>query len=111
MEVLIAHTRDTDIDSQLAAAVQSSCHVQQKLSDRLTIASIGPKDKPLIAAAPGVLGVFEGKFSSDLFELSDAERLAVSAWNLRQTSRYQARKKSRRGEGLSWDHPDFEPEG
>jgi hypothetical protein len=111
MEVLIVTTVDTGIASQLPETVRSKAHVQQKLSNRLAIATIEPEQKAEIAAIPGVLGVFEGEVPAEELALSETEKLAIEAWNLRHSKQFKAQKESRRGEGLSWDHPGFEREG
>lgn len=61
---------------------------------------------------PGVAGVYESSVPEDvLADLRESERLGASAWNERQKDEFREAKKQRKGEGLSWGHPDFEREG
>jgi hypothetical protein len=65
-----------------------------------------------LAGDPAVSGVFEGAVPSALTQdLDETGKLGVAAWNERHSDAYAHAKKGRVGEGLSWDHPDFEKEG
>jgi hypothetical protein len=61
---------------------------------------------------PDVLGVFEGQASDKLLGgLDETGKMGVAAWNERHTASFRAAKKKRKGEGMAWDHPDYDKEG
>ena len=65
-----------------------------------------------LAALPGVVGFYHGTVPEEVPErLDETAQLGITAWNQRHTPSYQEAKRQRKGEGLSWDHPDFEREG
>jgi hypothetical protein len=43
--------------------------------------------------------------------LEETARLGLAAWNARHETSFEQRKRARVGEGVPWDHPDFEREG
>jgi len=73
----------------------------------------GPSEiVPSLDGREGIAGVFQGTVPDDVTEnLDDTGRLGVAAWNTRHTAAYKDAKRERKGEGLAWDHPGFEPEG
>jgi hypothetical protein len=61
---------------------------------------------------PGVIGVYQGSVPEDkTLELDETARLGVAAWNQRRRPSFTEAKRRRKGEGLSWGHPDFDREG
>jgi hypothetical protein len=61
---------------------------------------------------PGVVGVYRDAVPEDVTgDLDETGRLGVAAWNHRRQPSFDEAKRQRKGEGLSWDHPDFEREG
>ena len=73
----------------------------------------GPSEiVPSLGGREGIAGVFQGAAPKDVTEnLDDTGQLGIAAWNTRHTAAYTASKRERKGEGLAWDHPGFEPEG
>ena len=65
-----------------------------------------------LEADRGVAGVFHGEVPEAFVAPLDATgRLGIAAWNQRHSAAFLEAKEERKGEGLAWDHPGFEPEG
>lgn len=67
-----------------------------------------------IAGHPSISGIYKGAVADEALAeagLGETERLGIAAWNERQSPRHHEAKQRRKGEGLAWDHPDYEPEG
>lgn len=85
---------------------------KQSYGRRLLIVEGTPKLARTLRAHPGVLAVHTGAVPDKYSEILDeTAQLGIAAWNHRQSRPYKAGKKERIGEGLAWDHPDFEREG
>lgn len=98
------------LDPQGAAEAQdrlrSGHRVTQVGSPRVVVVAVSPEETPPSPSTPGVVAVSSGAPPPDVLEeLDDQETLFVRAW----TSRMTGPQKQRRGEGLPWDAPGFEP--
>lgn len=96
---------DGDPQDPALEEVRKEQRVTQAVSDR--VFAIEKPDSQQIAAleaTPGVLLCPEGSTPPNVpVDLSSAERIWIDAWGKR------GEPKPRRGEGLSWDAPGFEP--
>jgi hypothetical protein len=98
------------LDSVTAAEAQEQLHrthrVTQVGSPRVVVVAVSPEETPPSPSTPGVVTVSSGSLPPDIFEeLDEQEALFVAAW----ASRMTGPEKQRRGEGLPWDAPGFEP--
>jgi hypothetical protein len=96
--------------------------IRQQIKDEMKIMqSYGPdvfivkalhKKLQSLTAYPEVIGVYEGQTPEDIVQgLDETGLLGVAAWNERHKPSFRAAKRERIGEGLPWDHPDFDAEG
>jgi hypothetical protein len=87
------------------AAIARVAPAKQAISDRVFVADVAGTGLDALRATPGIAQVVTGGEPVDaLPEMTDTERLFVSAW---LSSRGE--KKSRRGDGLDWDTPGMVP--
>jgi hypothetical protein len=85
--------------------LRSGHQVTQIGSPRVVVA-VSPGEAPPSPSIPGVVAVSGGAMPPDIGEeLDEREALFVAAW----VSRMKGPEKQRRGEGLPWDAPGFEP--
>ncbi len=76
------------------------------------VADAGPDLISELESHPGVAGVYTDAVpDSVLGRLDETEKLGVAAWNQRRQPSFEEAKRQRKGEGLSWGHPDYEREG
>lgn len=94
---------DADRAAEALAEIEGVVPVTQKLQPRLLLIRAAPRDRRAIQRIPGVVGIFETAPTDPLPGLSPPERVFVDAWATRSAP------KIRRGEGLHWDAPGFEP--
>jgi len=86
--------------------LRSNHRVTQVGSPRVLVVAVSPEEIPPISSSPGVLAVSSGLPPPGVIEeLDEQEVLFVTAWARRMTGP----EKQRRGEGLPWDAPGFEP--
>jgi hypothetical protein len=86
--------------------------VKQQYGPEVLIVEAEPDLIEALEADRGVAGVFAGHVPEAIAEPLDATgRLGILAWNQRHSAEFLEAKEERRGEGLAWDHPGFEPEG
>ena len=86
--------------------LRSSHRVTQVGSPRVVVVAVSPEETPPSPSTPGVVAVSSGAPPPDVIEdLDEQETLFVTAW----ASRMTGPQKQRRGEGLPWDAPGFEP--
>jgi hypothetical protein len=86
--------------------------VSQSYGTDVLITEIESDSMKSLKAHPGVVGIYEKAVPDEVTEgLDETGRMGVAAWNKRHTASYQQEKKQRKGEGLSWGHPDYEREG
>ncbi|MDF0676140.1 MAG: hypothetical protein P0120_17670 [Nitrospira sp.] len=78
-------------------------HVTQVLAPRLALVQVAPDTMARAAQIEGVLSVIDGTLAELPQDFTPSERLFVSAWEARRQA------KTRPGEGLSWDAPNFLP--
>lgn len=77
--------------------------VTQLLPPRLALVRAAPDTIARVARIEGVLSVSDDTLAELPQDFTPSERLFVSAWEARR------HPKTRPGEGLSWDAPDFLP--
>jgi hypothetical protein len=97
--VLLDPRRGGEALSQL----QSVVSVTQMLPPRLALVRADPGATHRVTDIEGVLGVYDDAPPENPPDLTPEERVFVSAWEARR------QPKTRRGEGLSWDAPGFQP--
>ena len=105
----------TDPSAAQAARHRASfggVRVRQSYGPGVLIVEGSPDVTKDLEDSPGVTGVYTGRVPAESTQdLDEMGRLGVAAWNERHKESYRAAKRRRKGEGLSWDHPDYEPEG
>jgi hypothetical protein len=86
--------------------LRSSHRVTQVGSSRVVVVAVSPEETPPSPSTPGVVAVSSGAPPPGVVEeLDEQEAMFVTAW----ASRMTGPEKQRRGEGLPWDAPGFEP--
>jgi hypothetical protein len=86
--------------------------VQQRYGPAVLIVEAEPDLLQRLADDKGVAGVFTGLVPPDVAgQLDETGRLGIAAWNQRHSAEFAEAKHKRKGEGLAWDHPGYEPEG
>ena len=79
--------------------------IRQQLSPRIAIIDGDAGQLDAVRAMPDVLVVSEDALPESILSyLAAAERLFAEAWSMNRRP-----KSARRGEGLPWDTPGFEP--
>jgi hypothetical protein len=94
---------ESDRAARALAELRSVAQVTQVLAPRLALIR---SDREVLARAAridGVAAVHDQVLGELPADLTDSERTFVAAWQARRAP------KTRRGEGLSWDAPGFEP--
>lgn len=88
----------------LDAVVHPHVEIHQRLPPRLAIVTADEEGLRALERKPEVRAVFTGDVPPEaLARLDEPERLFAAGWNERH------RPKKRRGEGLPWDAPGFDP--
>lgn len=65
-----------------------------------------------LQSRPGVVGIYQDAVPEDVtHDLDETAKMGIAAWNQRRQPSFSEGKRQRKGEGLSWGHPDFEREG
>ena len=86
--------------------LRSSHRVIQVGYPRVVVVAVSPEETPPSSETPGVVAVSSGALPAHMIEeLDEQEALFVAAW----TNRITGPEKQRRGDGLPWDAPGFEP--
>jgi hypothetical protein len=85
--------------------------VLARYGDRVWVAEMPPEADATVAGDPAIQGVYAGAIPDPTGVDDDAGRLGIAAWNLRQSASFRAARRTRTGEGRSWDDEGFEPEG
>lgn len=96
---------DTDGVDATIAEIEALARVTQMLPPRLLLVRADADARNAILGVPGVIGLLDAASPPrDVsLDLSPAERVFVDAWVARSAP------KTRRGDGLDWDTPGFEP--
>ncbi|HZB44887.1 MAG TPA: hypothetical protein VE360_06575 [Pyrinomonadaceae bacterium] len=113
-EVLIVLSSDDDEAGREARRELQSGggRVTQNYGREVLIAEADAKLASALEAHPGVVGVYEDAVPADATRgLDETAKMGVAAWNERRKPSFREAKRQRKGEGLSWGHPDFEREG
>jgi hypothetical protein len=86
--------------------LRSNHRVTQVGSPRVVVVSVSRDETPPSPSTPGIVAVSRGEPPTGVIEeLDEQEAMFVTAW----ASRMTGPQKQRRGEGLPWDAPGFEP--
>jgi hypothetical protein len=97
-----------DVRAWLAAA---GGRPVQAYGDRALVVELAEGGTVGSAETPDLVRMFKGPVPEDLGGLDEVARMGVEAWNLRQSSAFQRSRRTRIGEGRSWDDEEAEPEG
>lgn len=97
---------DPSEGEEIYQRLRSRYEVAQSLPPHIVIQRLDADEIKRVETSPGVQAVCEGSPPADVLEtLSPSEVLFVTAWVERQRSAH----KKRRGEGLAWDAPGYQP--
>lgn len=113
-EILIILRRNKSGAAQRAHKHVTSAggHVRQQYGPKVLIVEASPEVIEALEADKDVAGVYRGPVPEELTQrLDETGQLGVAAWNQRHSAAFQEAKKDRPGEGLAWDHPDYDSEG
>ncbi len=112
-ERIVVLTADDPAAARLAQRqLADAARIAQQYGPHVFVVEVAPELVETLEARPGVVGVYKEAVPDELTDrLDEIGRLGVAAWNERHTAGYRAAKQKRKGEGLPWDHSDYEPEG
>jgi hypothetical protein len=83
----------------------------QAYGERALIVEL-PEGAPIeTAEASETVTMYEDRVPEDLPGLDEVGRMGAAAWNLRRSEAFQTSRRTRVGEGRSWDDEPAEPEG
>ena len=92
--------------AQHVERLQSRYRVINMLRPRVLVLEIDDDAAARLREDPDIAGVFDREAPADVVDQLPADaRLFVNAWIQQQATK----DKQRRGDGLSWDAPGFEP--
>jgi hypothetical protein len=109
--LILIRGRDQSAESLRRELVSQGFQILQEYGPSILIAEGKNPAVEQFAGHPTILGIFPGRVLDDAvagMELSETERLGIAAWNERHSQSFREAKEQRRGEGLPWDHPNFE---
>ena len=87
-------------------------HIRQRYGKKVLIVAAADPVIKEIESDQGVAGVYPGQVPEEFSQrLDDTGQIGIAAWNQRHSEAFRQAKEERKGEGLAWDHPDFDPEG
>jgi hypothetical protein len=112
LEELVSETRPflallrEDAAAESVERLRRQYRVITVLRPRVIVLQLDDAAAERLRRDPDIAGVFERDVPADVVSQLQADaRLFVNAWIQQQTTQ----NKPRRGEGLSWDSPGFEP--
>lgn len=109
--VLLKPGSASDIDAVRRKVADSGGQIKQSYGKRVLIVD-ATSDTHDTLKSHSQMSVFRETVPDDVLEdLDDTAKLAVAAWNERHSESFRTKKRERKGEGLPWDHPDYDPEG
>jgi hypothetical protein len=106
--VLAPGASSDDVRTWLAAAGGRPI---QAYGERALIVELPEEAAVETAGVSDVVTLYEGHVPEDLPGLDEVGRMGAAAWNLRHSEAFQASRRTRVGEGRSWDDEGAEPEG
>jgi hypothetical protein len=99
----------TRLEKKLESA---GVRIRQRFGPDVLIVEAAPDLIESISSERGVAGVYPGQVPPETARnLDETGQLGVAAWNQRHSEAFEQTKHDRKGEGLAWDHPGFQPEG
>ena len=109
--VLLQPDDSSDINAAQRKVTESGGEIKQSYGESVLIVDATSDTFDTLDSQPH-MSVFRGAVPEDvLAALDDTAKLGVAAWNERHSESFHKKKRERKGEGLSWDHPDYEREG
>ena len=109
--VLLQPDDSSDMNAAQRKVTESGGEIKQSYGGSVLIVDATSDTFDTLESQPHI-SVFRGRVPEDvLTDLDDTAKLGVAAWNERHSESFQTKKRERKGEGLSWDHPDYEREG
>lgn len=113
-EIMILLSPDDPKASQAAREQLESGagKILQSYGAGVVIVEAAPGFASTLKSHPGVVGIYQDEVPEDVtHDLDETAKMGVAAWNQRRQPSFNEAKRQRKGEGLSWGHPDFEREG
>jgi hypothetical protein len=98
-------------DSGRAWLAAAGGRVIQAYGERVFVVELPEGGPTSSAEASKTVTLYDGPVPEDLPGLDEVGRMGVAAWNLRQSEAFQRSRRTRVGEGRSWDDEEDEPEG
>lgn len=96
--------------SELVQRLQAHCEVTSTMGSRLRVGRVAPHALAALRAQAGVLAVVEN--AADLASIESTAGLSETEWLFASAWVAKGKKTGpRKGAGLDWDAPGFEPPG
>ena len=109
--VLLKSDDSSDMMAVRRQVTESGGHIQQSYGENVLIVDATSDTLDALKSQPRVSVFRETVPDEVLNDLEETAQLGVAAWNERQSESFRTSKSERKGEGLPWDHPDYEREG
>jgi hypothetical protein len=111
--LVILDANDPEAERKAQQPVEAAGgHVAQRYGRHVWIVEDAPELAEWRRKRSGIVRVYKGRVPDKMLKrLDETAQIGVAAWNERHSPSYRAAKRERKGEGLPWDHPDFEREG
>ncbi len=110
--IVLAHDKPEAAQRAQQSLEATGTHIRQRYGRSVLIVEAAPDVIETLSAHHGVAGVYAGPVPEEFSQrLDETGQMGITAWNQRHSAAFQKAKQERKGEGLSWDHPDYEPEG
>ena len=110
-ELLILLKPSSDMNEVQREVTESGGQIKQSYGESVLIVDATSDTLDKLKSQPHI-DVFRATVPEDLLaDLDDTAKLGVAAWNERHSESFRTKKRERKGEGLPWDHPDYEREG
>ena len=113
-EMLVVLSSDDVKSSQQARRelVSGVGKITQAYGEEVLIVETDAGRASALESHPGVVGIYPDTVPDAVSDaLDETGKMGVAAWNERRQPSYREAKQQRKGEGLSWGHPDYEKEG
>lgn len=110
-ELLVLVKPDASSDAVQRKVAESGGEIKQSYGGSVLIVDASSDAVDTLESEAHV-SVFRETVPDDvLADLDETAKLGVAAWNERHSESFRKSKSERKGEGLPWDHPDYDREG
>jgi hypothetical protein len=109
--VLLKPDASSDINTVQRKVTESGGQIKQSYGGSVLIVDASSDTVDTLESQAHVSVFRETVPAEAVADLDETARLGVAAWNERHSESFRTSKRERKGEGLPWDHPDYDREG